>query len=119
VTKDRPGHVREHAGDQDRVADMRLSSDPETGAVTIALNPPEAGDAAPWRPTHLMERISQAVELQPGMSKREIRDLKGKSDALDQALRILISEGFIESQQDGRSVRHTSVCPYREGDDEN
>jgi hypothetical protein len=69
VTKDRPGHIRQHA-EGDRIADLHLASD--GAAVKVALDPPgEAG--APLRPTGQMERVSRALEQDSGLSKRAIR----------------------------------------------
>ncbi len=116
VEKDRPGHVREFADDHAVVADVRLISLPG-GAVTVHLDPPTAGAPDEFRPTFLMERISLAVEAQPGMSTRDVRNVKGKGVALDQALRLLLAEDFIEARTEGPARRHYSLRPYREGDD--
>ena len=62
VTKDRPGHVRSFA-DEGRVAEARLCSH-DDGSVTVTLEAPEG--AAAFRPTTLMERVSRAVEDEPG-----------------------------------------------------
>jgi hypothetical protein len=88
VTKDRPGHVRQHAVDRERVALMRLTSRAD-GAVTVTLEPPEGGAAAGWRPTIYMERVFRAIEAEPGLSKRGIREaVSGKSDVKDRALEV-------------------------------
>lgn len=118
VQKDRPGHVRSFAkGDQ--IGLMRLASDPTTGAVTVAIEPPDAvDDDGGFRPTVLMERISRAVEAKPGLTATEIRALRGNSEALDRALELLRSEGYIEKEQSGRALRHTSKKPFRAGPQE-
>lgn len=118
VHKDRPGHVRTHA-EGGQIAVMRLSSDAGTGAVAVELDPPDlTGDDGEFRPTVLMQRISESVEVNPGLVTRDIRSLGGNGRALDQALRILIAEGYISAEKDGRARRHTSVRPYRQIDDE-
>jgi hypothetical protein len=114
VQKDRPGHVRQHAH-EGRVADMHLTSG-EDGTVTIELRPPETGPT--FRPTWLMEQISIAIEQSPGLTKSDIRrDLKGKNDAKDAALRILIEEGHVNVQIDGQARRHHSLQNYRQDTD--
>jgi hypothetical protein len=72
-----------------------------------------------FRPTILMERASKAIELTPGLSKRGVRDgVKGDNRALEQALELLILEGYVEARPEGNAVRHHSVRPYRQTDDE-
>jgi AAA domain len=69
---------------------------------------------AGFRPTTLMERISLAVERNPGLSKRGIReDVKGQNEAKDLALEILIAEDYIQVQRDGQATRHHPLKPYR------
>ena len=118
VQKDRPGRVREFATDG-QVALLHAISGPD-GSVRIKLEPPEhVAAGATFRPTVLMERVSQAVEATPGLSKRAIRTtVTGKNDAKDLALELLISEHYIETRTDGQASRHHSLKPYRENDDE-
>ncbi len=115
VRKDRPGHVRTHVEGED-VAIVRLRSDPETGAVEVVLEPPGArGD---FRPTTLMERLSEAIELEPGMSVNKIRKaVKGKSDAKEQARHLLIAEGYVKVEAEGNEYRHSNARLYRAHED--
>lgn len=107
VEKDRPGRVREFA-DGGQVALLRARSE-DGGAVTISLEPPETGNAA-FRPTVLMERVSLAVEADPGLSKRAIREaVRGKATAVDLALELLAAEGYVDAQRDGHTIRHYPV----------
>jgi len=115
VTKDRPGHVRRHAVQGGRVAEMRLRSR-ENGSVSVRLDPP-SGDDERFRPTHLMQRLSVALEDRPGMSAGDVRALRGKNDGLDAALAALVAEGHVEARQEGRAKRHYSLRPYRESDE--
>lgn len=118
VTKDRPGFVRQHADGEQRIALMRLASIADTGAVTVTLDPPDStDDAGRFRPTVLMGRISRAVEEQPGLTAREIRALRGKSDALEHACRLLVAESYLRVERDGAAHRHYSVRPYSEDGD--
>ena len=47
------------------------------------------------------ERISRALEGQPGMSKRDVREIKGKNSTLDLALKVLIEEQYVEVRAEG------------------
>ncbi len=115
VRKDRPGHVRASAEGED-VATMRLVSDEDTGAVTVTLEPPEVqGD---FRPTTLMERLSDAIKVTPGMSKREVRGaIPGKIAAKETALRLLVAEEYVEVRAEGQARRHYLLKSYRAIDD--
>jgi hypothetical protein len=110
LTKDRPGHIRQHA-DGDRIADLHLSSD--GSAVAIRMDPP--GARSPFRPTGQMERVSRALEEDPGLSKRAIRAaVSGRNDVIDLALELLIGEGCVEARPDGRATVHRVLKPFRE-----
>jgi KaiC/GvpD/RAD55 family RecA-like ATPase len=119
VRKDRPGHVRAFEEGDGQVALMRLKSDPESGSVTVALDPPDASDTAgDFRPTVLMERISEALEQHPGMSISDIRrTVTGKNDAKDTALRLLVEDGFVSVTPDGQARRHSNLRLYRASED--
>ena len=75
ISKDRPGFVRAKARKNGLIAEMRLVSDPETGAATVTLDPPDKratpaadADGKPWRPTEKMAEISRLLEAEPGLS---------------------------------------------------
>jgi hypothetical protein len=113
VQKDRPGRIREFATDG-QVALLRAISGPD-GSVRIKLEPPEHNDTGTtFRPTVLMERVSQAVEAQPGLSLRSLRTaVKGqRNDAKDLAVDLLVSENYIEIRTEGQAKRHYSLRPY-------
>ncbi|CAA9488297.1 MAG: hypothetical protein AVDCRST_MAG91-405, partial [uncultured Sphingomonadaceae bacterium] len=116
VTKDRPGHVREIQERDGAVALVRLTSDPDDGSVTVAVDPPNgrAGSSG-FRPTFLMERLSLAIEAEPGLTKRALRtSVKGKHDVKDLALELLATEGYIDARPDGQSIKHYPIRAYRE-----
>lgn len=74
--------------------------------------------AAPFRPTFLMERSSRLIEQQPGLSKSAIRTaVKGKHDAVDLALELLMTERLVENRGTGQSWALHSLKPYREVDE--
>jgi len=116
VEKDRPGRVREFAKDG-QVALLKATSRPD-GSVSLSLEPPDL-EATPFRPTGQMERISLAVETDPGLSKRAIREaVRGKRAVADLALEMLISERYIDVRRDGQTCCHHSLKPYREADED-
>ncbi|HKZ14406.1 MAG TPA: DnaB-like helicase N-terminal domain-containing protein [Solirubrobacterales bacterium] len=122
VQKDRPGHVRTlEVGGGGDVAMMRLSSDPATGRVAVDFDPPSdfgGGDGATFRPTRLMQRVSEGVEEEPGLTMSAIRRIKGKNGALDQAVKVLIEEGYIERRPEGQALRHYQLKPFTEPEPE-
>jgi hypothetical protein len=71
-----------------------------------------------FRPTAVMAKVSAAIERNPGLSKRAIREtVGGKSATVLLALELLISEGYVrpEAEQDGRKTqRHYPANPYTE-----
>ena len=116
VMKDRPGHIRTHEVGDGEIATMRLASDSETDSVIVELDPPSdfSDDGDTFRPTHLMQRVSEAVESEPGITTSAIRRVKGKGSGLDQALRVLIDEGYVDRKQDGIAHRHYPLKPFTE-----
>lgn len=75
-------------------------------------------DSDGFRPTGLMERTSRVVEMQPGLSRKELLEaVGGKRNYAALALTLLIDEGYVRREADGREKRHHSERPYREVDD--
>jgi hypothetical protein len=116
VTKDRPGWIRQHAPGG-IVGELHVDSDPD-GGVSIALQAPETRTGT-FRPTVLMEHVSQLLDATRGLSKRAVRQgVHGKNDTIDLALETLIAEGFVTVEKDGPARRHFSARPYRQLDEE-
>jgi hypothetical protein len=93
----------------------------ENGPLTHTIEdraPTTHGDGL--RPTHLMEKVSRYVEINPGVSKRLVMKSKiGKETYVESALELLVIEGYIETTfGPGRKVAHTSVKPFREDEQE-
>jgi hypothetical protein len=130
VEKDRPGFIRRYAQGKD-VATFRFVSDGED-AIEVAVEPPSSSAAASvsgaepeFRPTTLMERVSEALEVEPGLSKTRLRDaVSGKSSrAKDTAIRLLVAEGYVRTEPEGdphpgRPQFHFNVRFYRAAEDE-
>jgi hypothetical protein len=74
----------------------------------------EQRDGAAFRPTTLMERVSRAIEDKPCLTRRALRAaVRGKHEAKQLALELLIAEGFVEQRAEGAHPTHISVMPYR------
>jgi archaellum biogenesis ATPase FlaH len=74
-----------------------------------------ADQTSTFRPTGQMQRVSEAIERDAGLSKRAVRTaVGGKAAVVDLALELLIAEGYIATEEDGQALRHHSVKPYRE-----
>ncbi len=96
VAKDRCGHIRQHAGARGVISMVELKSWPDDG-VTVSFELPEQIAQGAFRPTHLMEKISEAIVANPGLSSRAIRGaVSGKNDAKDLALELLVNEDYVE-----------------------
>lgn len=77
----------------------------------------EAGDQ-PFRPTRLMERVSQYVEFDDDCSQHAITEhVRGNDAALIQAIQVLASEGFIHREKRSGGWHQRSITAYREGED--
>lgn len=86
------------------------------GPPTVAL---DEGKAGRFRPTNLMETTSKMIEHQPGITATDLRSyVKGKTEYAALALRLLIEEGYVRTEPDGKTVRHHSVRRYRERPEE-
>lgn len=124
VAKDRPGGVRAHAGPfraTDRTQEaVRIVVDSTTdGRIRIELRPPltEEQGAGGFRPTHLMQRISETVEQAPeAISQKVLCELVGgRADTVRKALAILVHEHYVKAEPGPRNaLLHTSIQPYRE-----
>jgi hypothetical protein len=94
--------------------ELRSSLD---GTVITTVEAQKDHGSGPFRPTFIMEKLSEALEASPnGLVTRVLRSsVNGKVDTKALAIDLLISEGFFEAK-DGphNSVLHTSLKPYRE-----
>lgn len=86
---------------------------------TQRIEPRERGEQpAAFRPTVLMERVSRALEAEPGLSRRALRAaVKGRNDAKELALDLLVAEEYAERRTEGQAVRHYSTRPFRDDED--
>jgi hypothetical protein len=120
--KDRVGALRGIQGPGKEIARLRLTSH-DDGHITHELLPPAApaeGDDSGqnrWRPTGLMERVSNLVEkAREPLSKNNIETtVAGKRDYVRLALSALVEEGYVEAVTGPKNaIVHRSLKPFRE-----
>jgi hypothetical protein len=114
VSRDRGAYFpRPSAGE------LVLRSDRDNGTVTWTIQPPSA-EGEPFRPTHLMERVSHYLERIGEAAKTTIEhDVEGKGEYIRTALDVLVNEGYVQRRGGPRgSLIHTSIKAYREADDD-
>lgn len=123
VDKDRAGHVRGASGGSRHAGTAVLTSDRVSGHVTITVEAPDTRPAEqrePFRPTHLMERVSAFLATCPdGATGRAVRgEVSGNVKAILAALDRLAAEGYVtRASGPNRSILYRHVKPYREIDD--
>ena len=115
VTKDRPGGIREHAP-AGSLGNFIIDSSASDGHVN-ALIANTIG--SPLRPTNTMERISRLLAGTDGMHKTTInKQIAVKQASMDQAITVLMQEGFVRtSQVAGKTIYHHER-DYRQLDEE-
>ena len=75
----------------------------------------EGMDRPAFRPTHIMQRVSETVEQSPGLSRNAIRTaVGGRAENVTLAVELLLSEGYVKVRRDGKAHAHYSVTPFRE-----
>lgn len=127
VAKDRPGYVRQHCNSstrRDRTQEAaRIVVDATVEPPRVTIEPPGgecSGDREVFRPTTLMERVSQEIERHPdGLTKNQAAvKAGGKKEYALKAVEILNADGYLakESGRGGYPV-YKSDKPYRQKDD--
>lgn len=97
---------------------LELVSDDETVTYTLEPDRSRAGDG--FRPTFLMQRVSEYLATCDGpVSRNDIENsVKGKRDAIRTAIDVLVEEGFArESEGPRRSRLIEFVRSYRDEDE--
>lgn len=122
VDKDRAGHVRAISAGAKIAGQAVLVSAADGTSVDLYIEAPDlrpANERGPFKPTHLMEKVSRFLEAGPGpWSKQAIEDaVEGKAEYLRAALAVLVEEGYVSRETGPRgALLHTSARPYREPD---
>ncbi|MBA9003753.1 bifunctional DNA primase/polymerase [Thermomonospora cellulosilytica] len=125
VDKDRPGHVRAVSKEAKYVGMAVLTSDAETGAVTVAIHPPDittpGADKAAGDRMMLMEAISDHLfENPPKTSVNGISlALSRRKEDVAAALDELVDRGYVDRDgtPQGRGFAHTLIRRYFVADD--
>jgi hypothetical protein len=113
--KDRNGHLRGLANDSNVLGEVNFECR-SNGQMRVAIDPPDDRTGA-FRPTTIMETVSRFVEGNAASTVRQIREaVTGNNRAVGVALDLLVAEGFIQLQVDGRKRLHTSIQPFREAE---
>ncbi|MEU8528511.1 AAA family ATPase [Streptomyces sp. NPDC048629] len=122
IAKDRPGQLRRHSlphsSGMHWFADFVLKSHDAT-FTEASLYPPVENDA-PFRPTALMQKVSDALAGAPEpLSVRGVQDrVGGNKDAVRTALARLVDEGFVVVEAGARNAQmHRVEKPFTEGDE--
>lgn len=118
ISKDRPGHMRQHEGAGKAIATFELESWPDDKATArLGLPDPAIDPDQPFRPTVMMERVSKTLEAASApLSGRAVRDqTTGKASLVSTALELLVADGFVEQIPGPRTASlHRSLRPFRE-----
>jgi hypothetical protein len=117
VSKDRPGHVRRHAGGGGAIVLLELQSLPD-GRVSPTLSVPETVAEGPFRPTVLMGKLARYIGEHPGVTKNALRQaVSGKNEFKDLALELLVTDGFVAVQPGPRGAQlHFPLRPFEAED---
>jgi hypothetical protein len=129
IGKDRPGGVRPSCGSYRKTDRTQLAAvvtfdatDPEHIVVTVGAPGAESGEAGTgaWRPTALMERVSDAIAAATGpVTYTHIRDrVSGKREHVRTATDALIAEGYVTTADGMRgAVLHSNHHRYWQAKD--
>jgi hypothetical protein len=124
VAKDRPGGVRPHCavGHTNRTQQAALVVvDSRGGRLNVVVGQPDVDDTGAvreWRPTIVMERISEYLQIEGEASGRQIKlEVTGSNDHKTKAIRFLREGGFITLEGEGRNQKYRLVRPYYSADE--
>lgn len=121
IDKDRHGGIEQHSvgiSIGDLVIDSSGPQPDLIGPTRVYIDPPDGsvvGEHGEFRPTRLMARISDYIATVPGQSKTQIEsEIEGKTDTIRQALRALISDGYVRTEPGPRnSSLHYLVSDFQ------
>lgn len=80
---------------------------------------PPGSDARPWRPTALMQRVSEALETGGTLSFRGVNlAVRGREEHVRAALEVLVDEGYVSTKTGPRNATlHSLERLYRQSQD--
>lgn len=122
IAKDRPGQLRRHSlpgsDGMHWFADLVLKShDVQYAELSIAA--PEDRSDQPFRPTHLMQKVCEALERagKPIGAEDIQARVTGKNTAIRAAVACLVDEGYVEIANAPRGGRlHRLVRPFMDNE---
>lgn len=98
-------------------AELRVELGGGIYRAPVVIERPADSERA-FRPTGYMRKVSRTIEDNPGLSRKDVLALTGgKHDYSSPALTLLVEEGYVRVEPDGREKRHYSVRPYWEDED--
>lgn len=115
IAKDRPGGV---GAIGEIAAAVSIEPHADGTLVDIHLEPPQLIPAEPWKPTHLMQRVSEQLEQNGLMTAATVKAvIQSKKNLVEAAIARLLMEGYITEVKHGRTTHLRSVKPYRDRSD--
>lgn len=114
VTKDRRGWVRGASRNGKQVGHLHVVSAADEDSVKVYVVADE--DGAEFRPTRLMQRVSEALAAagKEGLSRNQIEQLKGNKEHLYVAGQCLVREGFAFTNWRGGHLRYFHSRPFED-----
>lgn len=100
---------------------MRFLLEPEGDSAVLVDDGESASAPTGWRPTVLMGRVSDFLARQPQAVSQAVvlAGVRGKGDAVREAIRCLVDEGYATAANGSRGALQLQlVRPYSEEDDE-
>ena len=92
--------------------------DRDTQRIEAHVAHEEGEEASSFRPTLIMERVCQAVEDTPGLSRSALRRaVQGKTQYIGLAIDLLVDEGFLEVRDKGGEQGHYAARSFPPPDD--
>lgn len=112
--KDRHGQIRPNCKDQKLAAVIHFKPLPGGYGIDITVDPYGDNDTREaFRPTHLMERISQSLAHGPALTTNQLRAaVRGKAENVSLALRYLVTDGYVQAARQGQATYHSNIRPY-------
>jgi hypothetical protein len=109
--KDRPGHLT-----RPTAAELELRSDPVTHAISWTFKPASGitDDGDTWRPTVLMERVSEylATLTEPVNKTVIVRDVRGKREWVIRAIDCLVADGTATETRGAHGAKLITLQPF-------
>lgn len=115
IHKDRPGRLREHSHGNYAGTFVLDSTNPHAIVASVTVET-AVNDQGVFRPTHLMQAVSEYVEAHPWCTGNAIRAaVKGTEKHVTQAIDVLLDEEFLTTKEGPRkSTLHHTLALFTE-----